>query len=282
MNTDTYPLLTIIIAVFNGDKTIQQCIDSVALQSYPHKQLIIIDGGSTDDTVQLLQENNDVINYWVSEPDTGIYNAWNKGLIKANGEWVCFLGADDYLWNEHVLEEITSQLVNIPEDINIVYGQIMILTNNEVALYSIGESWDKIKTRFKQLMCIPHQAVMHRKVLFEKNGLFDESFRIAGDYEWLLRELKTNNALFMPDLIITGMRQGGVSSDPSNTLTTMREIRRAQKMHGQSFPGWLWLMAMVRVHIRLFLCSLLGDQTTKKILDRYRVIKGLPTYWTKI
>ena len=282
MNTDTYPLLTIIIAVFNGDKTIQQCIDSVALQSYPHKQLIIIDGGSTDDTVQLLQENNDVINYWVSEPDNGIYNAWNKGLIKANGEWVCFLGADDYLWNEHVLEEITSQLVNIPEDINIVYGQIMILTNNEVALYSIGESWDKIKTRFKQLMCIPHQAVMHRKVLFEKNGLFDESFRIAGDYEWLLRELKTNNALFMPDLIITGMRQGGVSSDPSNTLTTMREIRRAQKMHGQSFPGWLWLMAMARVHIRLFLCSLLGDQTTKKILDRYRVIKGLPTYWTKI
>ena len=91
-----YPLISIIVAVYNGEKTLQRCIDSVFSQTYPHKELIIIDGGSTDGTVDILQTNNDKITYWKSEPDNGIYQAWNKALDHAKSDWICFLGSDDY------------------------------------------------------------------------------------------------------------------------------------------------------------------------------------------
>ena len=253
MESKNYPLITIIIAVFNGAKTLQQCIDSVIQQAYPNKQLIIIDGGSNDGTVELLEANNQSISYWISEPDAGIYNAWNKGLTIANGEWICFLGADDYFWNSSVLESMSSQLLIAPSNIRVVYGQIMLLNSNGENMYAVGKPWLKVKKRFKQIMCIPHPGLMHRSSLFEQHGQFDESFRIAGDYELLFRELQTGNAIFIPDLITIGMREGGVSSDPNNTLKAMQEIRLAQKINGQKLPGWFWVLAMLKVYI----CQLL-------------------------
>ena len=281
MSHQTPPLISIIVAVFNGAKTLQQCIDSVAHQSYPNKELIIIDGGSNDGTFDLLKANNEQIKYWISEPDKGIYNAWNKGLIQAKGEWICFLGADDYLLNAQVLEKMAAALEQLSAEIHVAYGQVMLLSNEGESLFAVGEPWLTIKDRFKQVMCIPHQGVMHRRSLFEQNGKFDESFRIAGDYELLLRELKKGDAIFIPDLITTGMRQGGISSDPENTLVTMREIRLAQQMHGQRLPGLIWLAAMARVYVRSLLWRILGEGVTRKVLDLYRRMMGVPSYWTK-
>jgi glycosyltransferase involved in cell wall biosynthesis len=281
MSLESAPLISVIVAVYNGVKTLQQCIDSVAKQTYPNKELIIIDGGSNDGTVDLLRVNQERINYWISEPDLGIYNAWNKGLTQAQGEWICFLGADDFFWDLQVLERISKQLEMLPTNIHVTYGQTMLVSANGKNLYSVGEPWEKIKERFKQVMCINHQAVMHRRGLFERYGKFDESFQITGDYELLLRELKTSDAIFIPDIIIVAMRQGGISSKPDNTLLAMRELRRAQQMHGQFLPGWIWLMAMLRVYIRLLLWNLLGEQPTRKLIDLGRRITGRPSYWTK-
>ncbi len=281
--TESKPLLTVIVAVFNGARTLQQCIDSVARQTYKNKELIIIDGGSLDGTVDLLKANNSRIDYWISEKDSGIYNAWNKGVLRAKGEWICFLGADDYFWgDDRMLENLAVRLTRIPADIRVAYSQIMLLNMKGEELYPVGAPWLQIKNSFKQLMSISHQGVMHRRDLFEQRGLFDESFRIAGDYELLLRELKIKDALFIPDLIMTGMRQGGISSNPANTLKALQEIRRAQRMHGQKMPGWLWLMAIARMYIRFFLWRLLGEELTKKTLDVYRRMRGLSPYWTKI
>lgn len=274
-------LITIIIAVFNGAKTLQQCIDSVAQQSYPNKQLIIIDGGSTDGTVELLQANDQSISYWVSEPDAGIYNAWNKGLKQANGEWICFLGADDYFWDDQVLASMSKFLVKLPVNIRVAYSQIMLLSENGQELYLSGEPWQKVKQRFKELMSIPHPGTMHRRDLFEQHGYFDESFRIAGDYELLLRDLKTADAEFIPDLVAVGMLQGGISSNPKNTLLQLHEVRRAQQKHGLKMPSIKWLMAVLRVYIRLFLWRVIGEKATLKALDSGRRIMGLPPHWTQ-
>jgi glycosyltransferase involved in cell wall biosynthesis len=281
MNRKSTPLISIIVAVFNGAKMLQQCIDSVAQQTYAKKELIIIDGGSKDGTVDMLEANREQISYWISEPDKGIYNAWNKGLSQAKGEWICFLGADDFFWDAQVLERMTAQLQAISPDILVAYGQVMLLSSEGKSLFPVGEPWVTINERFKQVMCIPHQAVMHRRGLFERYGLFDESFRIAGDYELLLRELKKGDAIFIPDLITTGMRQGGISSDPENTLVIMREFRLAQQMHGQRLPGLIWLAAMARVYVRLLLWRILGKGVTRKVLDLYRRMMGLSSYWTK-
>ena len=201
MNDRPAPLISIIVAVFNGKATLQQCIDSVAQQTWPNRELIVIDGGSNDGTVELLNANREKIAYWISEPDRGIFNAWNKGLAQANGEWICFLGADDHLWDARVLERMAAQLERIPPGIRVAYGQIMMLSAEGQQLYAVGAPWQEAGESFKQYMSIPHPAVMHRKSLFERHGKFDESFHIAGDYEFLLRELKTGVAVFIPDIM---------------------------------------------------------------------------------
>ena len=273
--------ITIIVAVYNGVTTLQQCIDSVTCQTYYNKELIVIDGMSSDGTVDLLLRNQDQFSYSISEPDKGICNAWNKALLQAKGDWICFLGADDYFWDAQVLEKMAGALCQLPPEIRVAYGQVMLLSSEGKLLFPVGEPWVTINERFKQVMCIPHQAVMHRRSLFEQYGLFDESFRIAGDYELLLRELKKGDAIFIPDLITTGMRLGGQSNDPENTLEAMREFRLAQQMHGQRLPGLIWLAAMARVYVRLLLWRILGEGVTRKVLDLYRRMMGLSSYWTK-
>lgn len=282
MKQETTPLISIIVAVFNGKATLQQCIDSVIQQTYSNRELIIIDGGSKDGTVELLEKNRSKFSYWISEPDRGIYNAWNKGLEQAHGEWICFLGADDYLWDATVLERMAAQLSKILTSVRVAYGQIMQVSADEkLPPRQIGESWAQQKEFFKQYMCIPHVGTMHRRSLFEQHGKFDESFRIAGDYELLLRELKTGDAVFIPGIITAGQRLGGISTDTANYLKTLREVRRAQRLHGQFIPSRFWLKEMVKEYLRRLLWKVFGEQLARKLLDLRRRIKGLPPHWTK-
>jgi len=276
------PLISIVVAAYNGAATLQQCINSVALQTYPHKELIIIDGGSTDGTAELLKTNQQLITYWSSEPDQGIYHAWNKALPRARGEWICFLGADDHFWDEHVLTKMAEELAKLPAEIRVAYGQIMLLNGGGERLYAVGKPWEGLKQPFLKSMCIPHPGMMHRRSLFAQHGGFDESFRIAGDYELLLRELKTADAAFIPNLVTVGMRQGkGESSHPAATLRVLQETRRAQRMHGQRLPSRSWLFSVTKVYLRLLLWHVFGEPIARKTLDFGRRLMGQPAYWTR-
>ena len=281
MSDEFRPLLSVLVAACNSGATLQQCLDSVISQSYGNVELIVIDGGSSDGSADLLRANARHIAYWVSEPDRGIYHAWNKALAQARGDWICFLGSDDYLWTEQVLARVVTELARVPDNINVVYSQVNLVDATGGLLYPIGAPWPQVKARFKQLMCIPHPSVLHRSSLFRQHGVFDESFRIAGDYELLLRELKSQDAFFMPGIIFSAMRQGGISSAPANTLAALREVRAAQRKNGLRRPGWDWLMALARVYIRLLLWSVLGEKRTRLALDFGRRLRGLPAHWSK-
>lgn len=270
----TAPKISIIVAIFNGKNTLMQCIDSISQQTYLNKELIIIDGNSIDGTVDLLKKNRDKFSYWISEPDHGIYNAWNKGLVQARGDWICFLGVDDFFWDKNVLEKMVEKLEKVSSNVRIVYGQIMRLGSENQKLFLDGEPWQEARKRFNQFMTIPHPAVMHHKSLFDQHGKFDESFRIAGDYEFLLRELKNGDAKFIPDIIVTGVRYGGISTLPCNTMRSLKELYRAQRIHGQLLPRPLLLKAMTQEYLRILLWKLLGNQTTKKLINVRRRLKG--------
>jgi glycosyltransferase involved in cell wall biosynthesis len=274
-------LISIIVATYNNQATMQQCIDSIAQQTYPDKELIIIDGGSTDGTVEVLKANDHNVAYWVSEPDRGIYHAWNKALLHTGGDWICFLGADDFFWDKHVLTRISERLKTLSPSIRVVYGQNMLVSKEGESLYLVGEPWEKLKRIFKARMCISHTGMMHRRSLFERHGKFDESFRITGDYEMLLRELKDANAEFVPQLIVAGVRQGGVSSKPESSLLLLHEARRAQRMHGMRYPSLPWVWAMVKVRLRLLLWYVLGEGVARHTLDLARRMGGQPEHWTK-
>ena len=154
MNHRSAPLISVVVAVFNGKATLKQCIDSFARQTYANKELIVIDGGSKDGSVDLLAANHHVLSYWISEPDRGIYSAWNKALNQAKGEWLCFLGADDYFWNEDALTLMSAQLQQLPSSIEVAYGEVMVVNALGAVIHPSGTPWHKVRRRFRQLMSI--------------------------------------------------------------------------------------------------------------------------------
>jgi hypothetical protein len=145
----------------------------------------------------------------------------------------------------------------------------------------VGEDWRTARERFGEIMCLPHTGLMHHRSLFEAHGRFDESFRIGGDYELLLRELRSGEALFVPDLVVAGMGHGGVSSDPEGSLRLMREFRRAQVKNGATRPGRRWLVAFGKAHVRVWLWRMLGNRVASYVFDLLRLASGKRPYWTR-
>jgi len=276
------PFISIIVAVYNGYSTLQQCIDSVATQSFKNIELIVIDGGSTDGTVDLLSANTTQLTYWISEPDDGIYSAWNKALRHATGEWVCFLGADDYLWSDKALAEMAEVLKTLPEETIIAYGQVMLLGRDDASLYTVGApNLHKPEASPEVLGLPPHPGLMHRLSVFADRGGFDESFHIAGDTELLFRELRRAPAKFVKDVVVVGMRQGGISSNPANVLVSLRELRRIQRKYDIRWPGLSLTLAWARAWVRFVLWSIVGERFSRQLLDFGRKMLGKPSHWTK-
>jgi len=219
--TKDRPLISIIVAVLNGAKTLQHCIDSVEYQASKNHELIIMDGGSTDGTIEILRENNNKIFYWESKPDLGISHAWNRALDHAGGEWIFFLGSDDRFISKTVLESITPDLL-LSRNKLLLFGKVL-LNGGPLDGLLIGEPWKWSK--FQRRMSIPHQAAFHNRLLFEKVGKFDENYRFAADYELLLRAGKTLDPVFV-DKIVAVMDGSGASI--RNRSKSLREFRNAQ------------------------------------------------------
>jgi glycosyltransferase involved in cell wall biosynthesis len=227
------PVVTVITAVLNGVDTIEDCLESVLRQDYPKIEHIILDGGSTDGTLEVLRQYDDRIALWRSQHDKGIYDAWNKALIEAHGEWICFLGADDEFLPGAVsaymaLAAKYPQAEYLSSKVSIVHpsGYVRIL----------GSPWTWRK--FSKTMCTMHVGTMHRRSLFDRLGTYDTSYRIVADYELLLRARDQLNAAYMP-VITAKMRAGGVSL----TREALEEQARAKVATGGR-SNWLARMEL--------------------------------------
>jgi glycosyltransferase involved in cell wall biosynthesis len=255
------PKITIIVAVYNGSLTLSRCIKSIILQSYPNMELIIIDGGSSDGSVKIIEDNSDRIAYWESKRDKGIYHAWNKALFHATGDWICFLGSDDYFWENNVIEKIIPTLQYAEEkDIRLVYGRIASINKMGEVKNILGMPWEKINSILSHTMP-PHPGLLHHAQIFKDHGLYDESFRIVGDYEFLLRELKTGDAMFVEDVIVAGIQYGGMSCNIGNLMRLISEDISARKKHRLS----LITTQTAKYYLNLFYNSIIH-----KILYRAR------------
>ncbi|MBU0729470.1 MAG: glycosyltransferase [Proteobacteria bacterium] len=242
------PFISIIVATLNNSQFLQQCIESIISQTYTHKEVIVIDGGSTDLSLKIIKKLDHDINYWESKPDRGIYHAWNKALKHAKGDWVCFLGADDFFHDENVLTSLAPHLQRAEtQGINAVYGKVTKVDHKGIIIRVEGKPWDKVGWLMRHGMPIPHPGLMHHKSIFETRGLFDESFRIAGDYDLLLRELKDGKAMFVDTVLTVVCRIGGVAD--SRSIETHNEVARARKKLGLPF-SWIWVAVHFKAHIR--------------------------------
>ena len=230
------PLVTIITATFNAAATLQACLDSVRAQDYPHLEHLILDGGSKDGTLEILKEYAQP-GTWISESDRGIYDAWNKGLARARGEWIAFVGADDRLLPGAV-SAYMQLAAEHPEAMYLSSRVRWVGPNGRTRL--IGGPWRW--PRFQRYMCTAHVGSMHRRSLFEQYGEYDISLPIVADYEMLLRAGPNLRTAFLDE--VTVEMQGGGNSD---NLRAVDEAAQVKLATGRRTP---WRVALERMVAR--------------------------------
>ena len=264
------PSISIVIAVLNGAATLGRCLESIFEQTYPNLDVIVTDGGSTDGTVTILESAGSRIHYWDSQEDTGIYQAWNRALEHAKGEWLLFLGADDWLMGSDVIDKVVGALVAAEGRFRLVYAAVDVVTEDGAIDHSIGRPWATARQEIRRGMAIPHSATFHHRSLFTRCGGFDESFRIAGDYEFVLRELPEHDALFVPELVLVAKGARGVSDRPETRVLMVRENHRAKRLHGLTrTPEWLALI-IIRTRFRGWLLRRFGPEVETSVTTAYR------------
>lgn len=216
-------LFTVVIATYNAGKTIERCLQSVVRQKTDDVQLIVVDGASKDDTMDVVRRYADRLDVIVSEPDCGVYDAWNKALTHATGQWIMFLGADDYYVDDVFSSYRQFLQDNDTDGVDLITAKCRLINKDEVVLREFGAPycWDEFRNKNR----LSHGSALHNRRLFEEVGCFDLRFGISADYELLLRKrLKT---LFMDKTVIY-MQEGGMSYSAAGLLQTFR-VKRYRK-----------------------------------------------------
>jgi glycosyltransferase involved in cell wall biosynthesis len=197
---------SIVTVSLNSKNDIEKTITSVANQNYPNKEHIVIDGGSTDGTVEIIRQYDEQIAVWVSEPDYGIADAMNKGISYATGDYILFINSDDYLLDDQVLQNIFRSVHELRD--YYIFKVLSVYPDNSKKLLPNNDFG--FSTNFKMGSC--HQGHVISKRLFKQYGCYDRSFRIGMDYEFVLRILRQGVTSKAIDRIISGMGQTGISS----------------------------------------------------------------------
>ena len=207
------PRFSIITVCLNAVSTIEQTLNSVLSQTLPSFEYIVIDGGSTDGTREVIEKHRTRLSHVVFEPDEGIYDAFNKGLALATGDIVGILNADD-MYVPWALETVAEAASGNPES-EIFYGNQVMLdeSRRRWTIYPLEGHRNLLSS-----MSIPHPATFVRRSLYEKSGFFDDSFKITGDWDLILRFFKTGASFYPINRVLTAFRNSGISFQPSRRL----------------------------------------------------------------
>ena len=226
-----HPVISIVTVVFNGSRFLAQTLASVAEQDYDPVEHWVIDGGSTDGTLDIIQEHADQLTGWISEPDIGIADAFNKGLARATGDYIMFLNADDALAGPTVLRDVIEHARKNAWP-SVIYGDCDLHDpDSDVILYRAVIHYDR--ARFLNRETLPHPGMLMHRRYFERFGQFDTSYRIAMDYELFLRGVPLVGAVRVP-VVVSKVRAGGVSARARTQV--IDESIRALKKHGYLMP----------------------------------------------
>lgn len=203
--------ISIITPSYNSAKTIARTINSVIAQDYPNLEYLIIDGGSTDDTAKIVTSYQDKINInFISETDNGIYDAMNKGIKMASGDIIGILNSDDFFSDNDILSTVANAFTN--DGVDIVYGDIQYFSDDINKTTRYWKTGEYKNNKLNNGWIIPHPALFVKKTVYDLAGLYNSNFKIAGDYEFILRILKKHDfrLKYIPKVFVK-MFNGGVS-----------------------------------------------------------------------
>lgn len=233
--------ISIITVVYNNDKTIRDAMQSVLGQTYKNIEYVIIDGGSKDNTVNLINEYKEKLGYFVSEKDSGLYDAMNKGILACTGDVIGILNSDDLYQDSNVIKDVMEQFNNDPE-LDILYGNLVYVKSDDTN--KVVRNWKSKsyhKNFFENANVPPHPSLFVRSEVYKSAGLFDLQYKLAADYELMLRMFKKHNfkSKHINKLIIK-MRLGGATNQSlSNIINQNKEILEAWKNNGLGAPFYL-------------------------------------------
>lgn len=245
--------ISIITISYNALSSIKDTILSVISQTYNNIEFIIIDGGSTDGTIEIINKYQDNITYWISEPDKGIYDAMNKGMKIANGDYIFFLNAGDVFYAKNTLENIVDHVMKANISLgDIIVGDILAVSHNQhMGIISA-------KKKITPWYTPPHQAMFFPKEIY-KQFLYYTGLKILSDRELYLRLSKFNKYhITFVNEIITLYDLSGVSSKPSNALQILKESIILYFLYGNS--GVLELIYQIVKMVFKYLISLIIPQ----------------------
>jgi glycosyltransferase involved in cell wall biosynthesis len=225
--------VSIITVSFNSAKTIAETIESVLSQDFPQIEYIIVDGGSQDGTVEIIKQYQDRIDHWVSEKDSGMYDAMNKGIALATGDVIGILNSDDVYMNTHVVTELM-ELMQAKRAQVVFADLILVDQDHPQKVLRYYDSGHFHPNKFKYGWMPAHPTVFVKRELYEAVGKFSTTYQIAADYEMLIRILAIQRAryAYLPKPIVR-MRSGGASTAGlSRNWILNQEIVRACKENG--------------------------------------------------
>ena len=222
--------ISIITSVYNNQETIAEAIVSVLSQTYPNIEYIIVDGGSSDNTVDIIKSYQDRLSTFISEPDKGIYDGLNKGINLATGDVIGFLHSDDLYENNTVIEKVAQAFIK--NNIDSVYGDLTYVNKSDPSkIIRFWRSGDFTHKKLGYGWMPPHPTFFVRRFIYQNYGLFDTNFKIAADYDLMLRFLGKNkiSTYYLPSVLIK-MRVGGASNKSlKNVLRKSSEDLQAMK-----------------------------------------------------
>jgi glycosyltransferase involved in cell wall biosynthesis len=227
--------ISLISVVFNAQNTIERCINSVLQQGYKNVEYILIDGGSTDNTIQIINRYKQNIDLFISEPDSGVYDAMNKGISKATGDIIGTLNADDYFAGTDILQQVAAAFAENNTDI--LYGDLDYIDESDKVIRKWRSGRYK-KGIFNWGWMPPHPTFYCKRELFEKFGTYKLDYGSAGDYELMLRFVHHNDKdIYYLNKVMVKMKQGGISNKSlSNRVEALRFDLKAMQNNEISFP----------------------------------------------
>jgi GT2 family glycosyltransferase len=275
--------VSIVVAVKNGLPLLRRLVYAARYTGLIQSKLVIVDGGSTDGTVEWLADVapagsvNDLC--WVSQQDSGIAEAWNRGVSLADGEWVVFLGADDIPGDAGAWADAVAVLGELPPSCEIAAFPVSMTSPTGTLIQVVNPSLGPCNRSIFALNTLPHQGVFHRRDLWRRLGGFDASYPVACDYEFLVRAIVAGCEVRLcagpPPVRMTF---GGASKRAP--LENLWEFRRVQIAHGVRGLRLTWWLAWVRAVLRAGARPLIGEAGTSRIADAIRRLRGLPRAWT--
>lgn len=248
------PKITIVTACYNSEKTIRDTFHSVLSQTYENIEHIIVDGGSTDGTMDIVKSYADIYGErlrWISEKDKGIYDALNKGIAMATGEVVGLLHSDDFLGGKDTIKHIAERFGS--QDCDGIYGDLVFVEAENIQ--KAKRIWIAGKGRYELGWIIPHQTLYLKKEIYDKFGGYLTDMTNAADNEFILRVCKDGkiNLSYIKEVLVV-MKLGGASTkNISSNQKGFKEVQISYRLHGIKFPylvNTLRLMSKIKQVIR--------------------------------